>query len=158
MTLHFILLWRARASQCARRSSLISLQFIARKSVERQSGRTIVGPESRRVERCGGRGGEMEVSNFASVNAASGPAGLRDVTSFALQAIADYWLLSPDEYLAAMGVNRQRLRSAEDIHKRCFNAIRYPRSNPSAISLAITARLPGVQANETFLQPLIDAR
>jgi hypothetical protein len=64
------------------------------------------------------------MSNFASVKTASGPAGLGDLTFFDLPAIVDYWLLSSDEYLAAMGVDRQRLGSARDIHKRFLNAIR----------------------------------
>jgi hypothetical protein len=78
------------------------------------------------------------MSNFASVKTASGLAGLRDLTSSDLPAIADYWLLSPEEYLAAMGVDRQRLGSAEDIHKRFFNAIRTGEPVQSSIALAIT--------------------
>jgi hypothetical protein len=64
------------------------------------------------------------VSVFASVKTTSGIAGLRDLSSADLPAIIDYWLLSPDEYLAFMGVDRQRLGSAEDIRSRFLNAIR----------------------------------
>jgi RimJ/RimL family protein N-acetyltransferase len=78
------------------------------------------------------------MSNIASVKTASGLAGLRDLTSSDLPAIADYWLLSPDEYLTAMGVDRQRLGSAEDIHKRFFNAIRTGEAVQPSIALAIT--------------------
>jgi hypothetical protein len=78
------------------------------------------------------------MSNFASAKTASGLAGLRDLASADLPAIADYWLLSPDEYLVAMGVDRQRLGSAEDIHKRFFNAIRTGQPNQPSIALAIT--------------------
>jgi hypothetical protein len=78
------------------------------------------------------------MSNIASAKTASGLAGLRDLTSSDLPAIADYWLLSPDEYLVAMGVDRQRLGSAEDIHKRFFNAIRTGQPVQPSIALAIT--------------------
>ena len=78
------------------------------------------------------------MSNIASAKTASGLAGLRDLTSSDLPAIADYWLLSPDEYLTAMGVDRQRLGSAEDIHKRFFNAIRTGEAAQPSIALAIT--------------------
>jgi hypothetical protein len=78
------------------------------------------------------------MSNFASVKTASGLAGLRDLTSSDLPAIADYWLLSPDEYLVAMGVDRHRLGSAEDVHKRFFNAIRTGEAVQPSIALAIT--------------------
>jgi hypothetical protein len=78
------------------------------------------------------------MSNIASAKTASGLAGLRDLTASDLPAIADYWLLSPDEYLVAMGVDRQRLGSAEDIHKRFFNAIRTGQPVQPSIALAIT--------------------
>jgi hypothetical protein len=78
------------------------------------------------------------MSNFASVKTASGLAGLRDLTSSDLPAIVDYWLLSPDEYLAAMGVDRQRLGSAVDIHKKFSNAIRTNEPSQPSIALAIT--------------------
>ena len=78
------------------------------------------------------------MSNFASVKTASGLAGLRDLTSSDLPAITDYWLLSSEEYLTAMGVDRQRLGSAEDIHKRFSNAIRTNEPRQSSIALAIT--------------------
>ncbi len=78
------------------------------------------------------------MSIFASVKTASRLAGLRDITSADLPAIVDYWLLSPDEFLSSMGVDRQRLGSAEDIHRRFFNAIRTGDPSQSTISLAIT--------------------
>jgi hypothetical protein len=83
-------------------------------------------------------GRELKMSNIASVKTASGLAGLRDLTSSDLPAITNYWLLSPDEYLAAMGVDRHRLGSAEDIHKRFFNAIRTGETVQPSIALAIT--------------------
>src|ERR1700732_2089553 len=78
------------------------------------------------------------MSIFSLVKTASGLAALRDIMSPDLPAIADYWLLSPDEYLAAMGVDRQRLGSAQDIHKRFVNAIRTGEPGQSSIALAIT--------------------
>jgi len=78
------------------------------------------------------------MSIFSLVKTASGLAALRDIMSSDLPAIADYWLLSPDEYLAAMGVDRQRLGSAQDIHKRFVNAIRTGEPGQSSIALAIT--------------------
>lgn len=75
---------------------------------------------------------------FGSVKTASGVAGLRDLLPADLPAIVDYWLLSPDEYLAFMGVDRQRLGSAEDIHSRFLNAIRTGDRSQPTISLGIT--------------------
>jgi hypothetical protein len=78
------------------------------------------------------------VSIFASVKTANGVAGLRDVTPADLQAIVNYWLLSPDEDLAFMGVDRQLLGSEENIHKRFLNAIRTGNPTQSTISIGIT--------------------
>ena len=78
------------------------------------------------------------MSIFASVKTASGVAGLRDLTPADLTAIVDYWLLSPDEHFAFMGVNRQRLGSEEDIRRRFLNAIRTGDPSQSTISLGIT--------------------
>lgn len=46
------------------------------------------------------------MSIFASAKTANGVAGLRDVTPADLQAIVNYWLLSPDEHLVFMGVDQ----------------------------------------------------
>jgi len=78
------------------------------------------------------------MSVFASVKTTNGAAGLRDLTPADLPAIVDYWLLSPDEHLAFMGVDRQLLGSAEDIHRRFINAIRTGNPSQSTISLGIT--------------------
>jgi hypothetical protein len=78
------------------------------------------------------------MSIFASVKTANGVAGLRDVTPADLQAIVNYWLLSPDEDLAFMGVDRQLLGSEENIQKRFLNAIRTGNPTQSTISIGIT--------------------
>jgi hypothetical protein len=78
------------------------------------------------------------MSIFASVKTASGEAGLGDLAPADLPAIIDYWLLSPDEHLASMGVDRQRLGSEEDIRRRFLNAIRTGDPSQSTISLGIT--------------------
>jgi hypothetical protein len=78
------------------------------------------------------------MSVFASLKTASGVAGLRDLAPADLPAIADYWLLSPEELLAFMGVDRKLLGSGEDIHRRFLNAIRTGDASQSNISLAIT--------------------
>jgi len=72
------------------------------------------------------------------VKTANGVAGLGDVTPADLQAIVNYWLLSPDEDLAFMGVDRQLLGSEENIHKRFLNAIRTGNPTQSTISIGIT--------------------
>jgi hypothetical protein len=78
------------------------------------------------------------MSIFASVKTAKGVAGLRDVTTADLPAIVDYWLLSPDEHLTLMGVDRQLLGSEENIRRRFLNAIRTGDPTQSNISLGIT--------------------
>jgi hypothetical protein len=78
------------------------------------------------------------MSILASVKTANGFTGLRDLIPADLPAIADYWLLSPDEYLNSMGVDRQRLGSSDDIHRRFSTAIPTGDPNQSSISLAIT--------------------
>jgi RimJ/RimL family protein N-acetyltransferase len=80
------------------------------------------------------------VAVFGSVETASGTAGLRDLSPADLPAIVDYWLLSPDEYLAFMGVDRPRLGSADDIRRRFLNAIRTGDRSQRSISLGITLR------------------
>ena len=94
------------------------------------------------------------MSVFASVKTTSGVTGLRDLTTVDLPAIVDYWLLSPDEHFAFMGVDRQRLGSAEDIHQRFANAIRTGDSCQSAISLGITLedRLIGYTLLNRYLE------
>ena len=78
------------------------------------------------------------MSVFASLKTSSGVAGLRDLAPPDLSAIVDYWLLSPEEHLAFMGVDRQLLGSQEDIHGRFLSAIRSGDPRQSTISLAIT--------------------
>jgi len=75
---------------------------------------------------------------FASVKTTNGVAGLRDLTPADLPAVVDYWLWSPDEHLAFMGVDRQLLGSQEDIHRRFANAIRTGNPSQSTIALGIT--------------------
>jgi RimJ/RimL family protein N-acetyltransferase len=78
------------------------------------------------------------MSIFASEKTANGMAGLRDLRAADLPAIVDYWLLSPEEHLAFMGVDRTRLGPKEEIQTRFLNSI--PTGDPTqrAISLAIT--------------------
>ncbi len=78
------------------------------------------------------------MSIFASVKTTNGVAGLRDLTPADLPAVVDYWLWSPDEHLAFMGVDRQLLGSQEDIHRRFANAIRTGNPSQSTIALGIT--------------------
>jgi hypothetical protein len=80
------------------------------------------------------------VAVFGSVETASGTAGLRDLSPADLPAIVDYWLLSPDEYLAFRGVDRPRLGSADDTRRRFLNAIRTGDRSQRSISLGITLR------------------
>jgi RimJ/RimL family protein N-acetyltransferase len=77
------------------------------------------------------------MSKFASVKTASGVAGFRDLTPADIPAIVAYWLLSPDEFLDFMGVDRQRLGSEEDVRNRYLNAIRTGDPHQSTISLGI---------------------
>lgn len=78
------------------------------------------------------------MSVFATLKTVNGIVGLRDLTPADLPAIADYWLLSPDEYLVFMGVDRHLLGSEEDIHSRFSNAIRTGDPSQSAIAFGIT--------------------
>jgi RimJ/RimL family protein N-acetyltransferase len=78
------------------------------------------------------------VSTLGSVITVLGVAALRDLTSADLPAIVDYWLSSPDEYLAFMGVDRKRLGSNKEILRRFLNAIRTGDPSQSTISLGIT--------------------
>jgi RimJ/RimL family protein N-acetyltransferase len=78
------------------------------------------------------------MSTFGSVKTANGVTGLRDLTPADLPAIVDYWLLSPHEHLAFMGVDRQRLGSGQDIRRRFVNAIRTAAPDQFTIGLGIT--------------------
>src|SRR6266850_3826927 len=89
-------------------------------------------------ERRGAASVSASVSVFASVKTTNGVTGLRDLAPTDLSAIVDYWLLSPDEHLAFMGVDRQLLGSEADIHRRFVNAIRTGNPSQSTISLGIT--------------------
>ena len=64
------------------------------------------------------------MATFASVKTANGLAGLRDITAADVPAIADYWVLAPDEHLTSMGVDRERIGTQEDIYRRFATAIR----------------------------------
>lgn len=75
---------------------------------------------------------------FGSVQTANGMAALRDLTLSDVPAIVDYWLLSPNEHLAFMGVDRQRLGSEEGVRKRFVNAMRTGESSQSTMALAVT--------------------
>ena len=75
---------------------------------------------------------------FAAVETPNGVAGIRDLASADLPAIVDYWVLSPSEHLAYVGVDLQRLGSADDIRKRFSDSIRTGDPNQSTMSLAIT--------------------
>jgi RimJ/RimL family protein N-acetyltransferase len=78
------------------------------------------------------------MSTFATVRTPHGIAGLRDLALDDLLALVDYWLLSPDEHLAFMGVDRQLLGSKENIHRRFLDAIRTGDPRQSTISFGIT--------------------
>lgn len=75
---------------------------------------------------------------LGSVKTANGIAGLRDLTPTDVPAIIDYWLLSPNEHLDFMGVDRQLLGSKEDIQARFLSAIRTSDPSQSHIALGIT--------------------
>jgi RimJ/RimL family protein N-acetyltransferase len=75
---------------------------------------------------------------FAKVETPNGVAGLRDLTPEDLPAIVDYWLLSPNEHLAYMGVDLQKLGSGDDIRKRFSDSIRTGDPSQSNMCLAIT--------------------
>jgi hypothetical protein len=91
------------------------------------------------------KGQESSMSAFASVQIANGLTGLRDLMRADLAAIVDYWLCSPDEFLAFMGVDRQRLGSGEDVYQRLTNAIRTgdPRQASIALGITLDGRLIG---------------
>ena len=78
------------------------------------------------------------MSTIASVRTAHGIARLKDLGPADIPAIVDYWLRSPDEYLAFMGVDRKRLGSAQDIHNRFLSAVRSSDPHQSSIALGIT--------------------
>jgi RimJ/RimL family protein N-acetyltransferase len=78
------------------------------------------------------------MANFAAVETPNGVAGLRDLTPADLPAIIHYWLSSPDEYVAFLGIDRQKLGGADDIRKRFSNSIRTGDPAQLTISLAIT--------------------
>jgi RimJ/RimL family protein N-acetyltransferase len=75
--------------------------------------------------------------NFNSAETPSGVARLRDLTAADIPAIVDYWLSMPEESLAFMGVDRQRLGSHDEIHRRFSNAIRTGDASQPNIALAI---------------------
>ena len=74
----------------------------------------------------------------ASVKTATGIAGLQELTAADLPAIVEYWTRSPDDFLAAMRVDRARLGTADQIHARFENAIPTGDANQPHMALAIT--------------------
>jgi RimJ/RimL family protein N-acetyltransferase len=76
--------------------------------------------------------------NFNSVATPSGVARLRDLTAADIPPIVDYWLSMPEEPLAFMGVDRQRLGSHDEIQRRFSSAIRTGDASQPNIALAIT--------------------
>jgi RimJ/RimL family protein N-acetyltransferase len=82
--------------------------------------------------------GEARLQNLASIATPSGIAALRDLALADVPAIVDYWLLSPEEHLAFMGVDRARLGSRDDVYNRFATAIRTGDHAQSKIALAIT--------------------
>jgi RimJ/RimL family protein N-acetyltransferase len=78
------------------------------------------------------------MSAFVTLKTANGLVGLRSLTAVDLPAIADYWLKSPEEHLAFMGVDRKLLGSKEAIHTRFRNSIPTGDPNQRTISLGIT--------------------
>lgn len=81
---------------------------------------------------------QVQVPIFASVKTAQGTAGLRDLTQGDIPAIVDYWLFSPDEFLAFMGVDRERLGSGAEIRARFEKAIRTNAEDQATIAFATT--------------------
>lgn len=78
------------------------------------------------------------MTTLESTKTSTGTAGIRDLTPEDIPAIADYWLLSPDEFLNSMGIDRARLGCRQDIHRRFSSAIRIGNEAQSSMALAIT--------------------
>jgi len=78
------------------------------------------------------------MAEFGRVRTKGGVAGLRDLRPEDIPAIVEYWLKSPPEFLAFMGVDRERLGGEADITKRLSVAIRTGEENQKNIALAIT--------------------
>lgn len=74
---------------------------------------------------------------FAAVKTVGGWLELRDLMADDVPAIVDYWLHSPAEFLDAMGVDRVRLGSAEQIHERFATAIPTGDSGQSRMAFGI---------------------
>lgn len=83
--------------------------------------------------------------NFASVETSLGVASLRDIAASDIPAIVDYWFAMPEESLTFMGIDRQRLGSHNEIHRRFSNAIRTGDANQRnvALGIALEDRLVG---------------
>ena len=78
------------------------------------------------------------MAEFGRVKTSGGVARLRDLNAEDIPAIVDYWSKSPHEFLAFMGVDRERLGSEADITNRLATAIRAGSAKQSSIALAIT--------------------
>ncbi len=74
----------------------------------------------------------------ATVKTVVGVAGLRDLAAGDLPDIVEYWTRSPEDFLAAMGVDRERLGTEAQIQARFEKAIRTGDANQPHIALAIT--------------------
>ena len=85
----------------------------------------------------------------ATVKTMLGVAGLRDLTAGDLPDIVEYWTRSPEDFLAAMGVDRERLGTEAQIHARFEKAIR--RGDPSQPQLGLAITLNGRLAGYTLL-------
>jgi hypothetical protein len=96
----------------------------------------------------------MAMTKFASVKAAGGQLELRDLTAHDVPAIVDYWLHSPSEFLDAMGVDRARLGSPEQIHERFATAI--PTGDPGQPRMAFGIWLDEKFAGYTLLNRYAD--
>lgn len=83
--------------------------------------------------------------NSSAVQTSGGAARLRDITAEDIPAIVDYWIFMPEEALAFMGVDRERLGTHDEIHRRFSKAIRTgDASQPNiALGIALDGQLVG---------------
>jgi hypothetical protein len=85
----------------------------------------------------------------ASVDTPAGGAALRDFSAQDVDAVIEYWLTSSDDFLDFMGVDRNRLGTAQDISRRFLSAIRT--GDPNQKTIAFTITLNGELAGYTLL-------
>jgi hypothetical protein len=60
---------------------------------------------------------------YAAINTAAGGVALRDLTSADVEHVVRFWHSSSDDFLDFLGIDRQRLGSAEDTRQRFMRAI-----------------------------------